>query len=121
MDDELKALFPYMSLCSTICEANKSPEILVVGNQSSQTKAYSTEWSQNADTMRSTPYSELEQLSAGGYLDALQNKAHHSIVDFNDQGTHLVFERLITPLKLKPGTKIDYLGYAGVILGHHVQ
>jgi hypothetical protein len=116
---ELQQHLPFLSLCALPETPETAPPIVYAGKLSSQVQLFGSHWSEKAGESLVTPDEELERAAAGGYLSALESGAYYGYgrtgLRLGGRIHEVAYERLIMPLRPRPGAPVRMLAYFGVI------
>ena len=119
--NEFTDFMPFVMLCKFEPEIGRSPDILFIGDSSSQRELFGPEWADNVLVTRQTPDPELEARSSYAYqsADDYGYALHESegIVKTLDGPQLANFVRYITTVEVANGAKLFCV--AGVL--QHLQ
>lgn len=91
-------LSSHLTFCRTDGDLHTPPKIFLVGSQAGGRKAYGDYWADNCINGAKSPIRGLPSITAEGYLRAQHYGLNYDLIEFSDDKSRGLYERLIIPV-----------------------
>lgn len=109
-DEELIEFSDYLIFSNMNAETEKPPSFFLVGSRSASRAKLGDEWANTIHTTQHSPVKRLDEITAGGYLNALHFETNYDVVEIEDENIRTTYKRLIVPIRTKPNLKPMFFG-----------
>lgn len=100
----------YLSLCRMDGTYEVPPNMAFIGQKSAGRLAFGDEWADNFSINRRSPITNLESVTAPGYMRSLEHGFSFDLIEYNDGSTRGIYKTVKIPIRVRPRTKPVMIG-----------
>lgn len=89
----------YLTLCNMNVKSDRPPNFFLVGSRSATRAKLGDQWAEQMIRTQVTPVKRLDEITAGGYLNALKYGYNYDILSICDDCIRTTYRRLILPIR----------------------
>lgn len=100
----------YLSLCRLDGNYEVPPNMPFIGRKSAGRLAFGNDWADNFSKDRRSPITNLESVTAPGYMQSLEHGISFNLIEYSDGKTMGAYKTVKIPIRVSPRTKPVMIG-----------